>query len=182
MILKIHFYGDSLLRRKAQEVKNFDQLLKRLVEDMFETMEENEGVGLAAPQVGVSQRVLVIDLKRVSGIRLAVINPKLQISGHKEPFVEGCLSIPGISGEVMRPSHVRLEGLDVDGQKIELETDGMLARVLQHEVDHLDGMFFVDRMNPVRRALISTKLKRLEKDNASGKLGSEEIEKAKGLF
>lgn len=182
MILKIHYYGDPLLRRKAQEVKNFDRELKRLVEDMFETMENNEGVGLAAPQVGVSQRVLVIDLKRISGERLVMINPKLQLSGSKESLSEGCLSIPGISGEVVRPVHVRVEGFDADGKKVELEAEGMLARVLQHEVDHLDGIFFVDRMNPVRRALINRKLKRLEKDNISGKLNSEKMKKAEGLF
>lgn len=169
MVRKIHFYGDPVLRLKAQEVKVFNQELKDLVRDMFETMVEAEGVGLAAPQIGISQRVLVIDLRQGSKGRLAVVNPRLQLCGESESASEGCLSIPGISAEVSRPSHVRLVGSDPDGQALELEADGLMARALQHEVDHLDGVFFVDRLSSVRRALIAGKLRKLEKDFILGR-------------
>jgi peptide deformylase len=181
MIRDMRVYGDPVLRLKAQEVKAFDQELETLVEDMFETMEHAGGVGLAAPQVGVSQRVLVIDLKQGPNYRSVVINPKIQTSGEPNTATEGCLSIPGISGEVTRPSHVCLEGLDLKGKKVEFEADGLMARALQHEVDHLDGIFFVDRLSAVRRSLLSGKLKRLERDFASGRT-LEKVEKGAEPF
>lgn len=169
MIHKIRYYGDPVLRLKAREVKNFDKALSDLIKDMFETMEEAGGVGLAAPQMGISQRILVIDLKDGKKNQYAMINPQLALSGKLLSALEGCLSIPGINGEVSRPSHVHLEALDPEGRKIELEAEGLLARALQHEVDHLDGIFYVDRLSSVRRSLISGKLKRLEKDYAAGR-------------
>lgn len=179
----IRTFGDPVLRLKAQEVKAFDSGLQALVGDMFETMKEAGGIGLAAPQIGISQRVIVIDLQRGPKTRWAVINPKLQISGEPEAGEEGCLSIPGISGEVTRLNRVRLEGVDPKGEVLKFETEGLLARALQHEVDHLDGIFFVDRLSTVRRALISGKLKRLEKDYASGKKIDRPVrEKAESLL
>lgn len=165
MIREIYLYGDPLLRQKAAEVKSSDKSLKALVEDMIETMVAARGIGLAAPQIGVSKRVLVVDLKQGAKTRLVVLNPKLDLSGPREAIVEGCLSIPKIWAEVRRPGHVRVEGLDMDGHKIILEADGLFGRVFQHEVDHLDGIFFVDRLSSVRRALLAGKLKRLEKDH-----------------
>ncbi len=169
MIREIKIYPDPVLRLKAQEVKVFDAQLQALVQDMVETMKEAGGIGLAAPQIGISQRVLVIDLQKGPQSRWAIVNPVLQISGEPESGEEGCLSIPGISGVVTRLNCVHLKGFDTKGKLIELDAEGLLARALQHEVDHLDGIFFVDRLSSVRRALISGKLKRLEKDFASGK-------------
>jgi peptide deformylase len=170
MIREIRHYGDPVLRLKAKEIKTFDRELKTLIEDMFETMENAGGVGLAAPQVGISQRIFVIDLKQGPQSRFAVVNPKIQMSGSSNTSTEGCLSIPGISAEVTRPSHVHLEGQDEEGKPITFEADGLMARAFQHEVDHLDGIFFIDRLNSVRRTLLAGKLKRFEKDFASGKL------------
>ncbi len=169
MIREIKTYPDPVLRLKAEEVKTFDAKLQSLVQDMVETMKEAGGIGLAAPQIGVSQRVLVLDLQKGPQGRWAIINPTLQISGEPESGEEGCLSIPGISGVVTRLNRVQLKGFNPKGELIQLDAEGLLARALQHEVDHLDGIFFVDRLSPVRRALVSGKLKRLEKDFAAGK-------------
>ncbi|MBI1884332.1 MAG: peptide deformylase [Chlamydiae bacterium] len=167
MIREIRLYGDPVLRRKAEEVKAFDARLKALVQDMFETMEDAGGVGLAAPQIGISQRIFVIDLKGPA-TRLGVINPHLKISGPLIKGSEGCLSIPGISAQVARPAHVHLQAMDEEGRPFELEAEGLMSRALQHELDHLDGIFFLDRLSLTQRSLLLTKVKRLEKEVAAG--------------
>lgn len=169
MIKEVCFYGNPVLRLKAKEVQKFNADLQTLAENLFETMEDVGGIGLAAPQIGVSLRVFVIDLKAGPKTRLAVVNPVLTLSGQTEPFKEGCLSIPGISGEVLRPSDVHLEAFTLEGKKYVMDATGLMARAMQHETDHLNGIFFVDRLSPVRRALIAGKLKKLERDFAAGR-------------
>jgi peptide deformylase len=144
--LKIRVYRDPVLKRKARPVKKISRTVKKLVEDMFETMYSNNGIGLAAPQVGESKRVFVIDTKEV-GERIAAINPKIiPVSGKDtEKSTEGCLSLPEMEVEVERPRRVILEYLDTEGHEMRLEAEGLLARAIQHEYDHLEGHLIIDR-------------------------------------
>jgi len=163
MILPIVQFGDPILRKRCQRVKSVTEEVEVLVENMLETMHDAQGVGLAAPQVGIDVRLAVVDvshdpecvsLLRVNGeeaqlediMPLVFINPDFELSGEKERMEEGCLSIREIRTEVKRPSVVSGKFGQLDGTEIELETDGLLARVIQHETDHLDGVLFFDRM------------------------------------
>jgi len=143
---------ESLLRKKAKKVKNFDAGLKALVEDMVETMHSANGVGLAAPQIGVSQRVIVVQLPEddeelEAGKLFALVNPEIaEASAECEAGEEGCLSVPGFVGEVKRATAVRLKAQTVNGRPIRMDVKGYLARVFQHEIDHLDGVLFIDRV------------------------------------
>jgi len=142
----IRIYNDSVLRRKARPVKQVSGTIQKLVKDMFETMYEEGGIGLAAPQVGVSRRLFVVDTREM-GQKLALINPRIVTFSKKdrEAYKEGCLSVPGIEVEVLRPRRITVEYTDLDGQPVTLEAEEMLARVIQHENDHLDGILIVDR-------------------------------------
>jgi peptide deformylase len=143
-VLPIRIIGDPVLRTVAAPVTEFGPGLRRLVEDMMETMEDVDGAGLAAPQVGVSQRVFTYQF---DGTRGHVVNPVLQLSEDaQDDAVEGCLSIPGIAFPVRRRARARVTGADVDGNPIEFEAEGLLARIAQHETDHLDGILFPDRL------------------------------------
>ena len=146
-IRPVRIYGDPVLREKALEVAGVDESLRTMIADMRDTMKAYNGVGLAANQVGVLQRVLVVDVPLEDDRRmaLAVINPVIVTRSGSESGEEGCLSIPGILDDVTRASNIKLRGLDESGQPFELEAQGYLARALQHEVDHLDGVLFVDR-------------------------------------
>lgn len=178
MILPIVQYGDPILRKRCREVKEVDDELRTLVDDMIETMHDAHGVGLAAPQVGVDLRLAVADvshdpesvsLLRVNGeeadleelMPLVFLNPDFELSGEKEPMEEGCLSIYDIRANVRRPSVVKGRFGLLDGTEIELETDGLLARVIQHETDHLNGVLFVDRISTAAKVSLRGKLKRL---------------------
>lgn len=141
-ILEIRLVGDPVLRSRAKPVKHVTRSIKELLEDMANTMYESSGVGLAAPQVGVSKRLVVVDAG--DGL-ISLINPEIVRREGSETGMEGCLSIPGIYGEVERASRVVVEGLGPDGRRKWVEGEGLLARVLQHEIDHLDGILFVDR-------------------------------------
>ena len=153
--------GDPVLRQKAESLGEVDAETRRLIQDMFETMYEADGVGLAAPQVGVSQRVIVIDPHEQGMKPFGLINPViLQSAKEVERGEEGCLSIPGLKDIVERPAGVVVEGLDADGQPLHIEAEGLLARVLQHEIDHLDGILFPDRLSPLKRNML---LKRWQK-------------------
>ena len=153
--------GDPVLRQKAESLGEVDAETRRLIQDMFETMYEADGVGLAAPQVGVSQRVIVIDPHEQDVKPFGLINPViLQSAKEVERGEEGCLSIPGLKDIVERPAGVVVEGLDADGQPLHIEAEGLLARVLQHEIDHLDGILFPDRLSPLKRNML---LKRWQK-------------------
>ncbi len=151
-ILLIRTFGDPVLRERGREVEAFDDNLKRLADDMLETMYAAPGVGLAAPQVGRSMRLVVID---VGDGPLQLVNPML--SGHEGEQVgeEGCLSIPGVYFEVPRANKVRCDAVDPSGEPVTVEGEGLLARALQHEVDHVDGVLFIDRLTDEdrRRAL-----------------------------
>ncbi|MDE0730307.1 MAG: peptide deformylase [Longimicrobiales bacterium] len=157
--------GDPILRTAAAEVDAFDQDLKMLVRDMFETMYHAEGIGLAAPQISISQRVIVVDLRSEEQpeARLALINPKVVwASTESEKTPEGCLSIPGLEEVIKRFSAIRVEAVDIDGGRIEVEAEGLFARVLQHEIDHLDGILFVDRVSALKRRILMKKWKKIQ--------------------
>lgn len=141
MILKIVLEPDPILRRKATPVKKISKRIQRLTADMLETMYEAKGVGLAAPQVGVGERVIVVD---VGEGPITLINPKIISAEGDDRDVEGCLSIPGKNGYVTRRRKVTVEGLTPDGKERRYTAEGLLARAFQHEIDHLDGILFID--------------------------------------
>lgn len=140
---------DEVLRRKSKKVTVFDKELSELIDDMFETMRCEPGVGLAAPQVNVSKRVIVIEYAENEGDQpkfYALINPEITISSEETEFgIEGCLSIPNIAGEVERYSNIVVKGFNKHGNKVKVKANGWLARIFQHEIDHLDGILFTDR-------------------------------------
>ncbi len=163
MILPIRTYGDSVLRRKAKPVEVFDDDLRRLADNMAETMYHAPGVGLAAPQVGVGLRLIVVDVSHdeVRDTLYKIANPEvLEVSEESERCEEGCLSVPGFSEAVVRPHWARIRGQDMNGQPFTLEAEGLLARCILHEIDHLNGILFVDRLAPFRRKLLRQRLKK----------------------
>ncbi|MCS6878230.1 MAG: peptide deformylase [Geminicoccaceae bacterium] len=158
-----------LLKLKARPVERFDEELSRLLDDMLETMYRAPGIGLAAPQIGVSLRAVVVDLAKEGEPRapLRIVNP--EITWYSDELVtmeEGCLSLPEQFAEVTRPRAVRLRYRDERGGEHELEAEGLLARCLQHEVDHLDGILFVDRLSPLKRNIIMRKLAKARRARA----------------
>ena len=171
MILPITLYGDPVLRRVAGNIDlNYPGLVE-LIENMFESMYNAEGVGLAAPQVGLPIRLFVVDLSPLAkeepllaGFRKAFINAKIvERSGDEELMEEGCLSIPGIHEEVFRKNYIRILYLDPDGVPHDEEYTGYTARVLQHEYDHLDGVMFTDHCSPLRKRLLKRRLMEISK-------------------
>lgn len=136
--------GDPVLRETAVAVKRFDETLERLVDDMFETLYHYNGVGLAAPQIGIPKRIVVIDAGENE--KFVLINPEIITASGKEIDAEGCLSIPGVWGEVERYSEVRVRAQDVKGEHFEVQANDLLCRALQHEIDHLKGVLFVDKV------------------------------------
>lgn len=170
MILPIYIYGQPVLRKVAEDIPTDYPNLNELIRDMFETLTESEGVGLAAPQIGKAIRVVVIDLDVLSDdlpeykdFRRAYINPHIveYDDTETEAMEEGCLSLPAIHEKVTRPTRIRVSYLDADLQPHDEWVDGYLARVMQHEFDHLDGKVFVDRISPLRKQLIKNKLRAL---------------------
>jgi peptide deformylase len=165
--LPIRIYGDPILRRKAAPVERFDEELRQLGRDMIETMILAPGVGLAAPQVGLSIRLLVADGSRHEGDKppRIFVNPEILEAWSEWTYDEGCLSVPGLTAELTRPEAIRLRFQDENGTLHEEEFHGLWARVLQHEIDHLNGKLFVDYMSPMRRAMIMKKLRDLAKES-----------------
>ncbi len=167
-IRDIVLMGDRVLREEAEEVTVFDDGLRSLVRDMFETMYHADGIGLAAPQIGLSTRIIVVGLRNEDDEesaprKVALVNPVVVWEGReKEKQSEGCLSIPGLEEVVQRPVSVRVEGKDPEGRDLLIEADGLFSRVLQHEIDHLDGILFVDRVSPLKRRMLLKKWKKLE--------------------
>lgn len=150
-ILPIHLLGSPVLREVAAEVTTFDDALRTFVDELYETMDAASGIGIAANQVGVARRVAVVD---VDGTSFAMVNPRLvERSSRKAAAEEGCLSIPELAGSVSRPERVVLEAFDVQGAPFRVEADGLLARAIQHEIDHLDGILFIDYLSPLKRQL-----------------------------
>lgn len=157
----IELWGSEVLRRKAVEVEDFGEEMQTLIDDMFETMYKADGVGLAAPQIGVSQRVIVVDVQDEGSEPFAMINPRLVEAGsEREKGEEGCLSIPGLSAMVERPARVVVEGLDRKGEPVRIAGEGLLGRCLQHEIDHLNGVLFVDHVSPLQRNMLARKWKK----------------------
>lgn len=145
-ILNIRKAGDPVLKQKAAPVEKITRKIKELLDDMAETMYAADGVGLAAPQVGVSQRIIVLDVGE--GL-IQLINPVITNSEGQESASEGCLSIPGVYGDVERSSRVTVEGYERTGKPIRIQAEGLLARALQHEIDHLEGVLFIDRSKTI---------------------------------
>ncbi len=168
MVLPVYVYGMSVLRKIAPEIPEDHKDLDQLITDMFETMQASDGIGLAAPQVGKSLRIFVVDTTPVSedrgdpalkDFKKVFINPYIVDEwGDPWSFEEGCLSLPKIREDVSRPSNIRVEYYDENWNLKEEEYDGIRARVIQHEYDHLDGKLFVDKINPIRRKLITARL------------------------
>jgi peptide deformylase len=174
-MLEITKLGHPVLRAKAEPVAQIDESLRRLADDMLEAMYVHEGCGLAGNQVGVARRIIVIDTreakKRPSVLRIGgksrpvhkhmpmvLINPELECGPATESGSEACLSIPGVAGDVDRAPVVRLRALDLEGNQVEFEAEGLLSRALQHEVDHLDGILFIDRLDAEQRQRVAEEL------------------------
>jgi len=167
--LRLRYYGDPVLRRKADAVPEVTPEIRDLIEAMFATMYVEEGVGLAAPQVGRSVRVFVLDVEDEDRPRVkqAFVNPVLvDRSNETDVSEEGCLSIPTLRADVKRPARAVVEALDADGKPFRMEAEGLLARAIQHEVDHLDGILFLDRLGLITRRLLEAKWKRIRPDDA----------------
>jgi peptide deformylase len=146
----IRTYGDPVLRQRARDVEDIDGRLKQLADDMVETMYAAPGVGLAAPQVGVQKRLFVYDTGDGEGPRV-IVNPTLAEARGEWTYEEGCLSVPGLSWPIVRPKEIHLTGYDLNGDEVSIEADEFLARVFQHEVDHLDGVLLVERLDDEQR-------------------------------
>jgi peptide deformylase len=162
-LLTILHHPDPRLRQKAKRVERFDAQFQRLVDDMFETMYAAPGVGLAATQVGVGLRVAVMDCSREEGKRepLVFANPEIVEAADPEDVDEGCLSVPGVSDTLKRHFRVKARALDRQGRPFEIEAEGLLAQCIQHEIDHLDGKLYIDRLSSLKRERL---LKRLREE------------------
>lgn len=167
-LLEILEFPDPKLRTKAKPVTQVDQDIAALVDDMFETMYAAPGIGLAATQVNVHKRIIVIDLSDENNEPQVFINPELEVLDETpEDYDEGCLSVPGFYETVTRPRRVRVKALDREGQALDMEAEGLLAVCLQHEVDHLDGKLFVDYLSTIKRQRIRSKLQKEHRKKAS---------------
>jgi peptide deformylase len=185
MILQILEYGDPILRAKGKPIENIDDRIRELASDMIETMHAANGVGLAAQQIGEALQLTVLDVSLVedrpstlkldgkdvdpkTAMPLVLINPEIELRGMTEVGVEGCLSFPEITGDIERARSVILRTQTLEGRTIEIEASGFLARAIQHEGDHLNGILFIDRMNSAAKAALSSRLKRLQKETRRG--------------
>lgn len=165
-LLPILVAPDPILKTKAKPVAAVDDSVRQLMDDMLETMYHAPGIGLAAPQVGVSKRIIVVDLARENepAKPLRMVNPEIVwVSEEDAEYEEGCLSVPEHYADVVRPASVRIRYLDYDGKKQEIQPEGLLATCLQHEIDHLDGVLFIDRISALKRNMILRKLVKAKK-------------------
>ena len=172
MFLNILKYPDPFLKTKAEPVASVDAPVKKLIEDMIETMYKAKGIGLAATQVGVGKRIVILDVplrnedgsraERKQGKYLTIlVNPEITEASGSMTYEEGCLSIPGIHADVKRASAITVSALDRDGNSIRFQADDLLAIAIQHEVDHLDGILFIDRVSRLKREMIKRRIKKL---------------------
>ena len=185
MILPILEYGDPILRAKGKPIDNIDDRIRELAANMIETMHAANGVGLAAQQIGEALQLTVLDVSLVedrpsklkvdgkdvdlkAAMPLVLINPEIELHGATETGVEGCLSFPEITGDIERANTVIVRAQTLEGGTIEIEASGFLARAIQHEGDHLNGILFIDRMNSAAKAALSSRLKRLQKETRRG--------------
>jgi peptide deformylase len=158
-VLKVRRYGDPVLRRRATAVEMVTSDVRRLADDMIDTMYDEVGIGLAAPQIGVSLRLMVVGDEEGRGAQV-LINPAITAQGGTVAAEEGCLSLPGVFAQVTRFEWVTLEAQDLEGRPIAITARGLRARVFQHEIDHLDGVLFIDRLEPVVRDRIKRRIKK----------------------
>jgi peptide deformylase len=161
-LLPIHLLGSPVLRQHSQEVRTIDDEVRRLVDDMFETMDAAKGIGLAANQVGVARRVAVVE---VEGDRFAMIDPRIVEAEGRTSAEEGCLSIPEVYADVTRAERVVVEALDSEGNPYRKEATGLKARAIQHEIDHLDGILFLDHLSLIKRQMLLARWRREHKDD-----------------
>ncbi|HEY2626223.1 MAG TPA: peptide deformylase [Candidatus Udaeobacter sp.] len=185
MKLPILQYGDPILRAKGKRIEKIDERIRQLTQDMIETMYAANGVGLAAQQVGEALQLTVIDVSQVedrpstmklsgkdvdprTAMPLVLINPGIKLAGETELAMEACLSFPEITGEIERAKSVTISAQTLEDGQIEIEATGLLGRAIQHEVDHLNGILFIDRMNSAAKAALSSRLKRMQKETKRG--------------
>ncbi len=171
-ILDILHFPDPRLRNKAKQVAQVDASIGRLVDDMLETMYQAPGIGLAATQVNVAKRVVVIDLSEDKNEPLCLINPEILEKDGVEQMEEGCLSVPGVFEPVSRANHIRVRALDREGNPFEMEAEGLLAVCIQHELDHLEGKLFVDYLSSLKRQRIRKKLEKESRQPAEPATGT----------
>ena len=166
MILKIVKYPEPVLSQPGEPVTEFDAELKKLVDDMFETMYASQGIGLAAPQVAVGTRVTVVDLSQGKdpAQKLVLVNPEVTFREGKQYEEEGCLSFPEIREKVQRAAKVRIRAQDLRGKWFEMDGEELLSRAFQHEIDHLDGMLFIFRMSSLKRDLVLRKIRKMQRE------------------
>jgi peptide deformylase len=185
MKLEIVQYGDLVLRAKGKRIEKIDDRVRELAQNMIETMHAANGVGLAAQQVGEPIQLTVLDVSQVEDrpttmklngqnvdpatvMPLVLINPEVELRGETESGTEGCLSFPEITGEIDRAISIRVGAQNLKGEPVEIETSGFLARAIQHEVDHLNGILFIDRMSSAAKTSLASRLKRLQKETQRG--------------
>ena len=164
--LEILHFPDPRLRKKAVGVKNVDKSIQKIVDDMFETMYQEQGIGLAATQVNIHKKIIVIDISEPRNEKLVLINPEITYKEGEEEMEEGCLSVPGFYETVSRPKGIKVLAQDKQGEKFELEAEGILSTCIQHEIDHLDGKLYVDYLSPLKRNRIRGKLEKEHKKSA----------------
>ncbi len=166
MAYRLVYYGNDTLKKVAEKVQNIDQEIIDLIDSMYNIMYQEHGVGLAAPQVDVSRRILTIDIEHEDGPSIALINPEIIAkSDTLVPYDEGCLSLPGISADIIRPAEITVKGVTPEGKEVRFDAGGLFARVLQHEIDHLDGIVFIDHIDEYLRKEYSAELKKIKKLN-----------------
>ena len=185
MILPILQYGDPILRAKGKRIEKINDHIRDLIANMIETMHAASGVGLAAQQIGEALQITVLDVSQVedrpstlklngkdadpaTSMPLVLINPEIEMGGANEVGTEGCLSFPEITGEIDRAKSILARAQTLEADRIEIEASGLLARAIQHEVDHLNGILFIDRMNSAAKAALSSRLKRMQKQTGRG--------------
>jgi peptide deformylase len=185
MILPILQYGDPILRAKGKRIEKINDHIRDLIANMIETMHAASGVGLAAQQIGEALQLTVLDVSQVedrpstlklngkdadpaTSMPLVLINPEIEMGGATEAGTEGCLSFPEITGEIERAKSILARAQTLEAGRIEIEASGLLARAIQHEVDHLNGILFIDRMNSAAKAALSSRLKRMQKQTRRG--------------
>ena len=163
--LKVLHFPDSRLRKVAKKVENVDQNIKNIIDQMFFTMYEEKGIGLAATQVNIHKRIIVIDVSEKKDERICLINPAiLSLSNDEDIYEEGCLSVPGFYENVSRPKDIKVSTLNYNGELIEIEASGLLSTCIQHEIDHLNGKLFVDHISSLKRNRIEKKIVKLKKE------------------
>lgn len=166
MKLNLVYYGKDILSHVAEDVQEINDDVLAIIDSMFKVMYKEKGIGLAAPQVDLNKRIIVVDPGDDARHKIALINPVILESSDKtEPYEEGCLSLPGLNADVIRPVEILLRAVNVKGKNVEIEAGGIMARVIQHEIDHLNGILFIDRIEKFVRDEMKSELKKIKKMN-----------------